>query len=582
MYIFNKDYYRPQFVRSQWSDLCGEWNFVFDDKNEGINKEFYKSFPENSRKILVPFSYETPASGIEDESEHNIVWYQRALDIPTLADGQRYIVNFEGADYQTDVWVNGTYIGRHIGGACRFSFDITDALTNNNNVITVCCKDTYDTRQPRGKQRWLKDSFGCWYIQTTGIWKPVWSEIVSKDRLERVKITPNVDKENVNLCFDLVGDTNGVEIEAIITHKDIFINKVRVSANRVSKDLTIDMRSDAFDFKVKLWHPCDPFLYDLELIVYKNGEEVDRVSSYFGMRKIEADSNGIRLNNSPLYQKLILAQNYWHSSGYTMPDVASAMHDIAMTKEAGFNGMRIHQKIEDERFLACCDREGMIVWGEFPATYEFSDVAVQKLTDEWAQCVIQQYNHPCIITWVPFNESWGIPDVFTSKTQQSFTKGIYWLTKAYDETRPVITNDGWEHTCSDIITLHDYDGDGAHMLTRYDDGLEGILSNKIAHGQYKFAFAQGNEYHGQPVIVSEYGGIAMANGDGWGYNGKVADENELILKYDDLTSTIKSMKNVCGYCYTQLTDVYQEVNGLLDMEHNPKLDLRKIREINER
>lgn len=582
MKCFNMDYYRPQFVRRQWCDLCGEWDFAFDDADEGIEKEFYNKFPENPQKIRVPFSYETPASGIGDERAHKVVWYERVLPEPKPEDDRRYILNFEGADYQTDLWVNGTYVGRHFGGACRFSFDVTHCLRAGENKLTVRCADSFDTRQPRGKQRWLKDSYGCWYVQTTGIWKPIWSEVVSAECLERVKITPDVDGECVHMDYDFTSACRGLEIETKISYEDIPISSARVSVNRLSQSLTMDLRCDAFDFKLRLWSPQAPNLYDVEFVLYKDGREVDRVGSYFGMRKIEADENGIRLNNSPLYQKLILAQNYWRSSGYTMPDTAAALHDIAMTKAAGFNGMRLHKKVEDERFLACCDREGMLVWGEFPAGYEFTDTAVQKLTDEWTHAVAQQYNHPCIITWVPFNESWGIPDVFTSKTQQAFTKGIYWITKAYDAMRPVVTNDGWEHTCSDILTLHDYDGDGAHMLSRYADGLQEIFANRVAHGQYKYAFAQGNAYRGQPVILSEYGGIALASGNGWGYNGKVSDEAELIRKYDDLTTAVKSMQNVYGYCYTQLTDVYQEVNGLLDENHKPKLDLSKIKEINER
>lgn len=204
------------------------------------------------------------------------------------------------------------------------------------------------------------------------------------------------------------------------------------------------------------------------------------------------------------------------------------------------------------------------------------------MSAEWTCAVRQQYNHPCIIAWVPFNESWGIPGIFSEAKQQSFTRGIYHLTKAYDCMRPVITNDGWEHTCSDIVTLHDYDGDGKNMASRYQDNLAGILSDRIAHGRFKFAFAQGNSYHGQPVIVSEYGGIALAGGNGWGYNGKAKDAEALISKYDELTSVVKAMPNVCGYCYTQLTDTYQEVNGLLDENHEPKVDLTKIREINDR
>lgn len=579
---FDKNYYRPQFVRRQWCDLCGAWAFGFDDENQGLEKEYFKGLPETGLTIQVPFTYETPASGIHDENAHPVVWYERSFSAEKLDAQERYILNFEGADYRTDVWVNGIYAGTHTGGTCRFSFDVTGSLREGENKLIVRCEDSFDTRQPRGKQRWLKDSFGCWYVQTTGIWKPVWSEIVSDCRLDRVKITPDIDTESVRMDFDLLGDLRAMELETRITFKDIPVASARIGVTRPSVSLSMDMRCNAFDFKLRMWSPNDPNLYDVEFVVYKNGREVDRVSSYFGMRKIEADEKGVRLNNTPLYQKLILAQNYWRNSGYTMPDADAALHDIAMTKAAGFNGMRIHQKVEDERFLTCCDMEGMLVWGEFPAEYEYGDAGVRNLTDEWISAVNQQYNHPCIITWVPFNESWGIPDVFTSREQQAFTKGIYWLTKAYDPMRPVITNDGWEHTCSDIITLHDYDGEGAHMYQRYCDGLQGILSNRVAHGQYKFAFAQGCQYAGQPIIMSEYGGIAMARDEGWGYNGKVADEAALIKKYDDLTSTVKSIPNVCGYCYTQLADTYQEVNGLLDADHNPKVDLSKIFEINER
>ena len=579
---FNKEYYRPQFVREQWSDLNGEWSFVFDDSDEGIKGEFYKKFPACALKILVPFTYETPMSGIADESKHEIVWYNRKFTFPTLQDDERYLINFEGVDYEADVWVNGTHLGSHTGGACRFTLDATHCIKDGENQITVRCKDSFDTRQPRGKQRWLKDSFGCWYVQTTGIWKPVWSEIVSATRLERVKISPILDSDSVRFDFDFVGEYSNIEIEADVSFEGIPVVKSRMAVHRPSASVVLDLRCDAFDFKTKHWHPCEPNLYDVDFTVYKNGKVVDRVASYFGFRKIEADKEGIRLNNVAIYQKLLLAQNYWRKSGYTMPDYEAALHDVEMIKAAGFNGIRIHQKIEDERYITCCDIHGILVWAEFPAEYEYGDVGVTNLTTEWMEAVKQQYNHPSIITWVPFNESWGIPNVFTAKDQQAFTRGIYWLTKAYDPMRPVITNDGWEHTCSDIITLHDYDGDGSHMMTRYDDNLERILTNKIAHGQYKFAFAQGNEYQGQPIIISEYGGIALAKDEGWGYNGKVADVDELVRKYDDLTSTIKSMRNVCGYAYTQLTDTYQEVNGLLDVDHNPKLDLTEIKKINDK
>lgn len=580
---YKKGYLRPQFVREQWTDFSGEWDFAFDDNNEGERNTFYSVFPKTAKKICVPFSYETAASGIADESEHNVVWYRKAFTAKKLPEGKRYLIHFEGADYFSKVWVNGNLVTFHEGGNCRFTADATDYLSNDgNNVLTVRCEDSFDTRQPRGKQRWLKNSFGCWYVQTTGIWKPVWSEIVSVARLDRVKITPDIDRESVRIDYDFPAEALGAEIETEITFGDIPVVKSRISVNRRSMAQALDMRCDAFDFKVKQWHPNDPNLYDVKFTLFKNGEIVDEVSSYFGMRKIEADEKGIRLNNCPIYLKMILAQNYWKHSGYTMPNEEAAIRDIEFTKEAGFNSLRIHQKIEDERFLLYCDVTGMLVWGEFPAQYEFGDVAAKKLTAEWMDAVMQQYNHPSLIAWVPFNESWGIPDVFTDKAQQEFTRGIYSLTKAFDTMRPVITNDGWEHTSSDIITLHDYVGSGSGILERYADGLSNILSNRVAHGNFKFAFAQGYSYGGQPVIVSEYGGIALAGDDGWGYNGKVQNEAELLAKYDELTSAIKAMPTVSGYCYTQLTDTYQEVNGLLDCDHNPKVDLKKICAINEK
>lgn len=579
---YKKGYFRPQFVREQFTDLNGEWSFVFDDDNLGESREYFKALPQEAKTICVPYSYETPASGINDERAHAVVWYQREFRAEGCA-GKRYLINFEGADYFTKVWVNGRLIAMHEGGHCRFTADATECLAaDGKNVLTVRCEDSFDTRQPRGKQRWRGESFGCWYVQTTGIWKPVWSEIVSPVRLDRVKITPDVDGQCVRIDYDFPKEACGAEIETEISFADIPVAKSRIAVNKLSETQVLDVRCNEFDFKVKQWHPCEPNLYDVVFTLYKNGKQTDRVSSYFGMRKIEVDEKGIRLNNSPVYLKLILAQNYWRHSGYTMPDEEAAQKDVALTKEAGFNGLRIHQKIEDERFLLYCDTEGMLVWGEFPAAYEFGDVAVKRLTGEWMDAVSQQYNHPSIIAWVPFNESWGVPGIFSERAQQQFTRGVYSLTKAFDSMRPVITNDGWEHTTSDILTLHDYDGCGASMSKRYADGLKEILAGRVAHGNYKYAFAQGYSYRGQPVIISEYGGIALANGEGWGYNGKVRDEAELVRKYDELTSAIKAMTNVTGYCYTQLTDTYQEVNGLLDGEHNPKIDLKKIRAVNEK
>ena len=581
-----KGYPRPQFVRKNWLDLCGEWDFVFDDERAGEKKGYYKAFPANAKKITVPFSYETVKSGIGDTTVHGVVWYNRTFTAAPLTDDQRYIIHFEGSDYTTKVWVNGMMISAHEGGYCRFSVDATDYLAESGeNTLTVRCEDSLDTRQPRGKQRWRDYSFGCWYVQTTGLWKPVWSEVVPATRLDKVKITPDLDNESVHFDYQLIGQTESTEIEANIRIRDRFVTKVRVGADRATLSQTVDLRWDVFEWKIGAWSPWDPSLYDVTFTVYENGVAVDTVGSYFGLRKIEVDQKGIRLNNTPLYQKLILAQNYWKDSGLTAPDEEALIADVDYTKQAGFNGARIHQKIEDERFLFWCDVKGLLVWGEFPAQYEYGDDVVRRFTNEWTEALHQQYNHPCIVAWTPFNESWGIPEIAGNKEQQAFTRAVYALTKTYDPYRPVITNDGWEHTCSDILTLHDYDGSGTHMAPRYKgEAMRRILNNNVPHGGFKFAMAQGEDYQGQPILISEYGGIALEGSDGWGYNGKAAGEDALIAKYDELTSAIKGMfdEGVWGYCYTQLTDVEQEQNGLLDADHKPKVDLDRIRAINDK
>lgn len=241
----------------------------------------------------------------------------------------------------------------------------------------------------------------------------------------------------------------------------------------------------------------------------------------------------------------------------------------------GFNGVRKHQKIEDARFfLYWCDRKGLLVWSEMAAAYEFSDEAVSHFSQEWADIVRQNYNHPCIVTWVPFNESWGIPQVLTDRKQQAFTETIYHLTKSLDSTRPVVVNDGWEHTVSDILTLHDYEEFGARFAARYTD-KEPLVSNERSFSNYKLAFAQGYEYKGQPIIISEYGGIAFDEGKGWGYGSMVKSEEDFLQRYKDITQAIKQVPYVCGFCYTQTTDVQQEINGLLTADRKPKIDPQK-------
>ncbi len=591
MKCYMKDYPRPQFVRSQWENLNGEWEFAFDDELSGMAKAWYKTFPGEHLKIRVPYTYETKMSGIQDERAHPCVWYHRGfLADAASMDGKRLILHFEGSDFRTRVWVNGLCAGSHTGGYARFSFDITDLVRAGENDITVMVEDSADVQQPRGKQRWLKDSYDCWYVQTTGIWKTVWTELVPEIRMDRVKITPVLEKNLLELEFTVSAPQEcfgpDLMVQADISLDGLPVNRVLGAAFSDHVVLSVDMNRTGQDgelhsWDVKTWTPEEPSLYDLELSVRYKAEVTDTVLSYCAMREIRIDGPNVLLNGNPLYQRLILDQGYWKDSHLTPPDEDALILDIDRIRALGFNGVRKHQKVEDERFLYWCDVKGMLVWSEAPAAYRFTDYAVQEFTREWMEIVEQNYNHPCIITWTPFNESWGINRVETRADQQHFTEAIYHLTKSLDPYRPVIVNDGWEHTVSDILTLHDYEEKGEILKERYVRWKDQIFSTEVYHNGFKSALANGYAYRGQPVIISEYGGIAFDNGDsGWGYGHKVTDEDAFVERFDAVTTAVRQIPYVCGYCYTQVSDVQQEINGLMDSERNLKVNPDRIRAVN--
>jgi beta-galactosidase/beta-glucuronidase len=371
-------------------------------------------------------------------------------------------------------------------------------------------------------------------------------------------------------------------LEITINYEENLINKQLLTLTEKHLSAKVDVFSNQYEWGIKTWSPGQPDLYDIRFRLIKNREVTDTVLSYFGMREIRIENGNILLNGKPVYQRLILDQGYWKDSNLTPPNEEALISDIDRIHELGYNGLRKHQKIEDERFLYWCDVKGMLVWSEMAAFYEYSDRAVKQFTAEWMDIVVQNYNHPCIITWTPFNESWGIPQVEVNPIQQHFTEAIYYLTKSIDKYRPVIVNDGWEHTISDIITLHDYEEDAEKFLKRYADNKDAILSTELYHSGYKSAMANGYEYRGQPIIISEYGGIAFTDSSGWGYGSKMSSEEDFIRRFDDITSALKKIPYVCGYCYTQVSDVYQEMNGLMDAERNFKVNPKTIREINER
>jgi beta-galactosidase/beta-glucuronidase len=583
MQCYQPGYPRPQFVRNKdsWKLLNGAWDFTFDDSNEGRAKGWFRDFPAG-RKITVPFTYEYPASGIGDRDRHDVVWYQRTAEL-NKTPGRGLFLHFEGSDYFTQAWVNGIFVGEHSGGYARFSFDISDAVLPGNNRITVRVEDSFDISQCRGKQRWKDENFGCWYLQNTGIWKSLWIEEVPEIHIIGVKMTPVLEKGTLEIEAELSHAGEDLGFEALVSFGGKLVNRIAVPALKKHLALTVDLNSTALcEWGLRPWSAEQPDLYDIEFRLTGNNAVLDRVLSYFGLRDIRVQGNRVLLNGSPLYQRLILDQGYWKESGLTPPDEQALIGDIDKVMAAGYNGVRKHQKIEDERFLYWADVKGLLVWSEMAAAYEFSDRAQESFTREWMEILRQNYNHPSIITWTPFNESWGVPGISVSEPQQRFTEAVYYLTKAYDPRRPVVCNDGWEHTVSDIITLHDYEEGGDDFFERYRD-LAKILNNEIPHNKSRFAFARGYGYRGQPVIISEFGGIAFSNrGEGWGYGNKVKSEEAYIKRFDSITTAIKKLDGISGFCYTQVTDVQQEINGIMDTERNFKVAPEILKEINTR
>lgn len=585
MAIYVRNYPRPQFIRAQWESLNGDWTFAFDDSNIGESEKWYLN-PSFERTIVVPFSYESEKSGINDTNLHDCVWYgKRFYADKEMLSCHNYIIHFEGCDYLTKVWVNGRYVGSHEGGYTRFSFDLTDFVSDGENTIVVRAEDRRSVLQMRGKQKWKNENFSVFYTQTTGIWKTVWTEYVPKMSLSSVKMTPHLDKQQleVEAFVSAPDEADDLMLEACVTFNGQKVRTVSSSLLWGHVRFDIDIRSEASDTEealVKTWSCENPNLYDIRFRLLRDGKIQDEVLSYFAMREIRIEGSRILLNGSPLYQRMLLNQGYWKDTLLTPSGDEALEKDVTLIKSMGYNGVRLHQKVEDERFFYYCDTMGLLTWCETPAYFFDRDDAVQAFIRQWNEIVRQYYNHPSVITWTPFNESWGITNVKTDVRQQYLTQAVYYMTKNYDPYRPVITNDGWEHTVSDVITVHDYSQNGEKIRQNWTEHKDEILSCAVTPYTLRAAFADGFAYKGQPVIVSEYGGIAIrpeTPGKVWG---NLVEKHEFVGRYASITSVFREIPYVSGFCYTQFTDVQQEINGMADMERNLKVDPEVIRKIN--
>jgi beta-galactosidase/beta-glucuronidase len=391
-------------------------------------------------------------------------------------------------------------------------------------------------------------------------------------------MTPDIDTGMLNIEAFITLQAVGCTLNVCVSFDGMSIASVCVPCSKSRVTFNVDIKSDAFKWGLMLWIPENPNLYDITFtVIGKEGDTVDRVDSYFGMRKVSIKNGKVLLNNHPYYQKLILDQGYFPSSNLTAPGEEDLINDIKMTKAFGYNGVRKHQKVEDPVYLYWCDKLGLLVWGEMASYYEYSPKAANTYIQEWQEIIERDYNHPCIIAWTPFNESWGVPNILVDKQQQHHTVAVVNMIRSLDATRLVVSNDGWEHTDTDLCTIHDYRSDGGSFVRVYADKHEVV--NGAPAG--KFIFAEGYVYKGQPVLITEYGGIAFASDKGWGYGQKVSNEEEFLKRFADITRAIMSIDYICGFCYTQLTDVQQEVNGLMTYDRKPKFDPSKIKAINE-
>lgn len=570
------EYPRPDFIRDNWKDLNGIWKFAFDDDKTGLEKRYHAG--ENLElEIEVPFCYQSVKSGIGDTAHHETVWYSRSVFMAEQELENTCLLHIGAADYETDIWVNGEYVGKHCGGYAQFTFDIKSYLNAGDNIIAIRVRDDLECDRPRGKQYWKEEPDRCWYTGVTGIWQNVWMELTKEIYLEQVKMTPDIDRRllEMELYFNRSED---IELEISIFYEGRLKKRITTEAGgRYVKEGILLEEEDKID-EIHYWSPDHPNLYDVRINVRKDGVRQDEVFSYFGMRRIHTANGHVFLNNRLFYQRLILDQGYWEDTLLTPPSSEALRRDVEFTKKMGFNGARKHQKCEDPRYYYWADVLGLVVWGELPSGYVFQGREIENLTREWGDFINQAYNHPSIITWVPLNESWGVRNILTDARQQAFAKGLYYLTKAYDGTRLVSTNDGWEQVEeTDIIGLHDYAGSKEVIRKRYGD-LEEFFKTGIP---CRRALCEGNVYRGQPVIMTEYGGIALktTKESEWGYNEAARTPEEFLDRLRDLTQAIRDMGVFQGFCYTQLTDVMQEVNGLLTAGREPKAECEKLAEI---
>ena len=641
----------PQLRRSHWCSLDGPWSFAYDDDETGLERD-WPSCGVNERIITVPFPPESERSGIGDTGYHPVVWYSRTLAAADLvragrpAQGERVLLHFGAVDYRASVWIDGQLVGEHEGGHVPFVLDVTRALPEGGEdaLLVVRAEDRpLDAGQPRGKQDWQPEPHSIWYSRTTGIWQSVWLEAVPRTAIAELAWTPNRACDAVELAVTTTRPVPaGSRITARLTIEGHLLAEATARLpETTTAGLTIDLREQVHGqrYEKLLWSPEHPRLIGAEVMLAPAKAPLtggrastiapasvpDVVASYLGLRSVGTRHRRFLLNGRPYYVRAVLEQGFWPDSHLAAPDDGARRDEVALIKRLGFNAARIHQKIEDPRFLYWADRLGLLLWGEMAAPYEFTTQSITRLVAEWGAAVRRDRSHPSIATWVPINESWGLQHLADRPEQRALSRALADLTRAIDPSRPVVSNDGWEHTCSDIISIHDYDADDLAVTLRYaeEDRLEALLAGLGPAG--RSITVQGPVDREAPVMVTEFGGIryvpdgeeaggggsaangaaqaapvsaagaagaADAEGTGMGEDWEDEEDEETTWGYttadgpEDFEArlcrafgALQASPHLAGFCYTQLADTMQEANGLADAHRRPKISAKVIREI---
>lgn len=580
MNIPRDEHPNPQWERETWKNLNGPWEFEFDFGCSAVERRLWEK-KRFDREILVPFCPESRLSGIGYTDFINGVAYRKNFELSQEELAGKVLLHFGAVDYEASVYVNGTLVGSHKGGYTSFCFDITKHVAPGPNTLFVAVKD--DVRsglQPKGKQAHLYASSGCDYTRTTGIWQTVWLEFAPERHIQSAKYYPDPANGKVTVT-GLVQGQGTLQLTALWEDKPVGEAALSVEDGFFTAQLDLS--------ETHLWEPGKGGLYTLLLSF---GE--DRVKSYFGLRTAKFQGRKLLLNGKSLFQRFVLDQGFYPDGIYTAPTEEDLVKDIQLSFAAGFNGARLHEKVFEARFLYHCDRLGYLVWGEYPnwGLDHAHPLSTETYLNQWSEAVERDFNHPAIIGWCPFNETWGYRE---EREKNALLSSLYKLTKRLDPTRPCIDSSGNYRVLSEVYDIHDYDQDTQSFQARWDGLTDRIREtggvipaedpffNSAPEGPSGRAPFFNQPYDNQPIFISEYGGIRWPDDtvEGWGYGNAPATPEEFFARYKGLTEALLNNPEIFGFCYTQLYDVEQEVNGLYTYGRAQKFDISLIQKFNQ-